>query len=173
MVEDVETDIVRSGWPSSAGAEHGYDERLRRAPWLLALVLIVAVLGVTLAGGYLFRTEITRSWPPAKGLYAAFGVDVSVGGLIFSNTSYSRVVEDGLSVLIVEGVLVNETDGSIPFSDIRASLRDAEAIEIDAWIFSAGEGVLEPGGRQIFKTRRTNPPANAFDLELSIIGANG
>lgn len=167
VVEDVEARVVRSGW--SGGAVSHEQSTSRRTPWLVAILLFVAVIGATLAIGYMFRTEIARTWPPAKGLYAAVGLPVTTGGLVFTNTSYSRIVEDGEQVLVVEGVLVNDTDEFVPFGPILATLRDAEQNTLDSWEFVAGEGRLEPGGKQIFETRRINPPAAAFDLELIIL----
>jgi hypothetical protein len=169
VVEDVETQVVRSGWPSASTHVQAAPRQRRVAPLLIGLLLAVAVIGGLLGGAYIYRDQVVRAWNPAQGLYAVLGIDVSISGLSFRNTSYSRVVEDGVPVLIVEGILANETDGPLAFKDVRASLRNSDSVELDAWTFSAGEGILEAGGMQIFATRRSNPPANAFDLELTIL----
>jgi predicted Zn finger-like uncharacterized protein len=173
VVEDVETHVVRSGWPSAAAPTHSAPRERRVAPLLIGLLLAVAVLGGLLGAAYVYRDQVVRAWNPAQGLYAVIGIDVSTSGLSFRNTSYSRIVEEGVPVLVVEGILVNETDAPLAFRDVRASLRNSESVELDAWTFSAGEGMLEAGGMQIFETRRSNPPANAFDLELIILREDG
>ena len=147
-----------------------YDERpRRRVSTLLGILLAIAVLGGGLAGAYVYRSDVVRAWPPAKGLYSVLNVHVATGALGFRNTSYARVVEEGTSLLVVSGIVVNETDEAIAFSDIRATLRDSQANELDHWDFSIGEGLLEPHGQQMFETKRSSPPANAFDLELKIL----
>ncbi|TNE57190.1 MAG: hypothetical protein EP340_09340 [Alphaproteobacteria bacterium] len=167
VVENVDARVVHSGW--SGGAALQEDRSSRRAPWLAAILMFVAVIGLTLAIGYFYRTEIAKTWPPAEGLYAAVGLPVSTGGLLITHPSYSRIVEDGEPVLVVEGVLFNDTEEAVPFGPILATLRDSNQSELDSWQFVAGEGTLEPGGKQIFETRRVNPPAAAFELELIIL----
>jgi hypothetical protein len=169
VVDEYEPAVTPTSLASPFPDSHYNDRPRRRVSTLIGILLAIAVLGGGLSSAYVFRSDVVRTWPPAKGLYSVLNIHVSTGALGFRNTSYARVVEDGTSLLVISGIVVNETDEPIPFSDVRATLRDSQAQELDHWDFSVGEGVLEAHGQQMFETKRSSPPANAFDLELKIL----
>ncbi len=132
--------------------------------FLMGAVVLSAIVSLVL-----FRSEVVRAWPPAEGLYTLTGLGVNAEGLVFRETKYSRRIEDGTSVIIVEGKIVNETGLPQPVPAIRVTLRDSDAHPLDHWEFAPFSDLLEPNQSHRFETRRSSPPANAYDLEVRFV----
>jgi len=171
VVEDVQPQVVDQGGYDTSESDGVPGRRRRGLAAVVGIVLALAAISAGVFASHTYRYDVVKVWPPAQGIYAMFGVDVSIDRLTFRDTTFWRAVEDGTSVLVISGMVVNETGDALPYAKARATLRDSGQNELDHWDFVLGQGMLASGGSQPFETRRSSPPANAFDLELRILDA--
>ncbi len=71
-------------------------------------MLIVAMLAILL-GALNWRAAVVRHFPQTASLYAAIGLPVNLRGLFFEDVKSTGEFQDGVTVLIVEGTIVNLT----------------------------------------------------------------
>jgi hypothetical protein len=134
----------------------------------VGLFAAVAVVGSLTAGAWFFKPEIIELIPATEEFYAFLPSGPAATEFEFQNTAYTRTVEDGKSVLIVSGELVNVTDNLIRVPNIQATLKDFDNRDVDGWEFGLRRDELEPGEALYFESRRVNPPDNAYHLHLVV-----
>lgn len=144
-------------------------EQSRLISGLMGLFLTIAILGSLIAGLWYFKPEITRAVPSLAGVYSAIPQPSRPVEFEFRNTAYSRGFEEGKSVLIVSGELVNTTDRMLTIPAIKATLRDGAGEDMDVWVFTPRGSDLGPGESKYFESRRVNPPEDAYGLHLHVI----
>lgn len=150
-------------WGEGAGRRRGFPVAIPTI--VLWLVLIGAVAGFA-ALAHQYRVEIVRGWPQTATLYSFFGVEVNSAGMEFRDVAYDLETQDGLSVLAVEGTVVNLTDQPMPIPRVRISLRDDAGEELYYWTVVLDQTRLEAGAATSFVTRLSSPPPGAADLEV-------
>ena len=123
-------------------------------------------LAGTLAGGWIYRSEIAAYWPATTKLYAAAGDEINLRGLEFRNVTYERQTEGGLPVLAVKGEVVNVAGKSVALPRLRVGLLDETQKELYHWTFALSELVLPPDEAASFVTRLSSPPPEARDIEI-------
>jgi hypothetical protein len=116
--------------------------------------------------GFRFRQEIATLWPQSSALYATFGVAVNSHGIEFDGVSYRRETDNGQSVLVVTGKLVNVSNRELPVPPVRITLTDDEQHELYHWNFRPPKPTLKPGESLAFLTRLTGPPPSARHFQL-------
>lgn len=123
--------------------------------WLIFLAVLVALV----AGAWLGREAIIAALPGTVALYEMVGLEETVGeGLDLRDVISERRTVDGVPQLLVEGTIVNVSERPRPVPMLRASLVDADGVELSTWTFAADTQSLPPGGFTTFKTEATNPP---------------
>lgn len=134
-----------------------------------SIFLIVLVL---LAGGFYFgHSHIVAFEPRFQKLYDLVGmVPHDEQG---ESEAVSRIPGEGLSIpaeklvksrkrvngermIVVEGVVVNETDQDQPVPTLRATVSNAEAKILARWYFEAASAKAGPGGDVSFSTSITD-----------------
>jgi predicted Zn finger-like uncharacterized protein len=128
------------------------------AGWL-GLVLVVLLIGYS---GVRYRQDIAAIWPQTASVYSGIGLRVNAGGIDFRNVAYKRENEDGQSVLVVTGEIVNLASRELPIPQtIRITLTDADNREIYHWPIKPSAPTLKAGGVLPFRTRLSSPPVAA------------
>ncbi len=127
---------------------------------LIALVLLVGWTAM------IFRQQIATVWPQSASLYSALGVKTNATGIDIRDVSYQFRNQDGQRVLVVSGVLDNQTTRELPVPQIRVALIDDDRHELYHWNFVPGIMTLKTGQTSKFSTRLTDPPAGARHFEL-------
>ena len=137
------------------------------------LGVILVVLGSFLWFG---RETVIAAWPPAAGAYAVIGIEAPPqlaaiepppgAGLELRNINPVRVREDGVSYLVLEGVVVNTTADQRPVPPIVAVLRGEGAQTLQRWTFSAAAAALGPNESVPFSTRFANPSNDTVDIKI-------
>jgi predicted Zn finger-like uncharacterized protein len=136
---------------------------LRVASWLVAVVVVV--LG---AGGILGRDEIVSAFPASAEVYAKLGLPVATGfGLEFEDISSQRFAERGVSILVVEGRIVNVSGRERAVPPVRVSLLDASGRALQEELFEPGVEVLRAGARTSFLGRLVNPAEQAQNFSVT------
>lgn len=136
-------------------------KRRRSRPGLSLAIfaLTAAVLG--LIG---LRKEVVQLAPQTASLYRAIGLAVNLRGLAFENVRTTREVSDGVTVLVVEGAIVNVTSRTVEVPRLRFGVRNEAGLEIYAWTSVPARTILGPGEAVEFRSRLASPPAEARDV---------
>jgi len=128
------------------------------AGWL-GLVAAVLVIGYSAVR---YRQDIASVWPQSAGVYSGIGLPVTASGIDFRDVAYRREAEDGQTVLVVTGQIVNTGKRELPVPQtVRVGLNDADNRELYHWTFKPDATTLQPGAALPFRTRLSSPPPGA------------
>jgi predicted Zn finger-like uncharacterized protein len=135
----------------------------RIVAWLVAtLVVLVA------ASAVIGRNEIVARFPESASIYRALGMPLAVRpGLEFEQVTSERVVEGGVSVLVFEGAIVNQSKEPRHVPPIRVVLLDDGGRQLQREIFSSKDVSLEAGAKTTFSGRLVNPPSQARNYSIT------
>jgi len=142
-------------------ARKGKRGALRRLVSLpMAIVALLAVIGAILN----WRVNIVRQLPQTASLFAAIGLPVNLRGLVFQDVKSTTEVQDGMTVLVVEGTIVNLTTRTQDVPRLRLALRNAAGHEVYAWTAVAPRPTVSSGAGVVFRTRLASPPPDGRDV---------
>jgi predicted Zn finger-like uncharacterized protein len=127
--------------------------------WAAFAVLLVAIL----AGGYVGRAHIVRLWPPAALLYQTVGlpVDPPGTGLQLQNVRSEQRAENGATLLVVEGQIINASDVVRPVPKVRAVSLGFDHKPVQTWTIETTADQLLPGEIATFRSTQRDPGAVA------------
>ncbi len=128
-----------------------------RTPGLPAIILILVAVVAALVN---WRTIVVRYLPQTGSLFSAIGLPVNVRGLSFDNVKTSVETREGVSVLAVEGTIVNVARQAVEVPRLRFAVRNGAGYEVYAWTAVPTQAVLAPGDAAPFRTRLASPPAD-------------
>jgi predicted Zn finger-like uncharacterized protein len=141
--------------------------RRRGSPGLigwLAAVLVVLVLASVVIG----RNEIVAGFPASASIYQKLGLPVTVQlGLQFENVTSKRLDERGISILVVEGEVVNLSDQRRAVPPIRLTLLDDAGRQLQHELFEVERPELAVGGRTSFSGRVVSPAEQARNFSIA------
>ena len=142
------------------------DARRRRAKWRIplpaAIVALVTVCVVLLG----WRKDVVRYAPQLASFYNAIGLPVNLRGLTFTDVKIGNEIHDGVPVLVIEGVIVNNVSTAVDVPRLRFGLRNASGAEVYSWTAMPTQPVLEPGEKLPFRSRLASPPAEGHDIQV-------
>jgi hypothetical protein len=158
--EDIETIAARRARQASI------DRKNRRTPLqrLLSLPALIVALLVILGAALQTRVAMVRNFPQTASLFAAIGLPVNLRGLIFENVKSSGEFVDGVTVMVVEGTIVNLTGKTLEVPRLRFALRSASGHEVYAWTALPTRTMLTPGEELPFRSRLASPPPDGRDV---------
>jgi predicted Zn finger-like uncharacterized protein len=131
--------------------------------WLSAVLLILLA-----ASAVIGRNEIVAGFPATASVYQLLGLPVAAEiGLQFESIKSTRLEEGGISVLVVEGAIVNPTSSDRPVPPIRITLLDSGGRELQEELFRAKEQLLEAGSKTSFSGRVVNPAERARNYSVT------
>jgi hypothetical protein len=147
--------VLRRQTPTSKGSHTGL---LLGAVFVL-LLLVSAVIG---------RNEIVAGIPASAAIYQRLGLPVEEElGLEFADVKSDWQVEGGASVLVVEGEIVNLSEGSRAIPPVRITILDGDGRELQHENFSIDPEVLDGGGAASFSGRLINPVERGENFRLT------
>jgi hypothetical protein len=140
---------------------------LLRPSWLkpslpAAILALVAANAAVVA----WRADVVRLLPQTASLYAAIGLPVNLRGLAFDNIRMSRVEHEGVSVLVVEGSIVNVAGRPVEIPRLRLAVRNEAKNEVYAWTMQPNRSILAAGEALPFRSRLASPPADAREVQV-------
>lgn len=140
--------------PAARVYDAGGAER-RKGAWKGWAVLGVLVAGIA-AGGLLAREAIVGLWPPAALLYETVGLPVPPpgAGLQLQNVRSEQRTENGATVLVVEGQIVNASDAERRVPKLHAVSIGFDRKPVQDWTIDASVGQLLPGEIATFQSTR-------------------
>lgn len=132
-------------------------------PGLPTIILALIAANMVLVA---WRIDIVRLLPQTASLYAAIGLPVNLRGMAFENIKMSKEQQDGMTVLLVEGSIVNVTSRAVEVPRVRLAVRNDSKNEIYSWTALPTRTVLGPGETLPFRSRLASPPAEARDVMI-------
>jgi predicted Zn finger-like uncharacterized protein len=145
----------KSSVPSKAPAKQAGRSRLLTLTAVLAAIFAVAIGS---------RTSIVRAVPDLASLYAMVGLPVNLRGLEFHGVTTSGEMQDGITVLVIEGEVVNVTRQPVELPRLRLAILDPQQRELYSWTSMLPRSILADGERIAFRSRLASPPAEGREV---------
>ena len=117
----------------------------------------------------IWRTDVVRLLPQTATFYKLVGLEVNVRGLAFKDVKLTTENVDGKPVLVVEGIIVDETRKAVELPRLRFSVRDEKGTEVYTWNAMLEQSVLKPGDKAWFRSRLASPPAEGRSIDVRFI----
>jgi predicted Zn finger-like uncharacterized protein len=134
-----------------------------------AVILVLVAFNVAVIGA---RNEVVRYLPQTASLFAAIWLPVNLRGLEFENVRISKEIQDGNSMLIVQGAIVSKAGKAIEVPRLRFAARNAGGQEVYTWIMPPPRSILGPGERMEFRSQIPAQPADANDVLVRFVSAS-
>lgn len=117
--------------------------------------LVVFVLGA--------RTQIVDLWPAAARLYDVVGLPVEPpgAGLQFQNVKSEQRLDNGATVLVLEGQIANVSTVERPVPPVLATSFGPDHKPVKSWRLMVTQARLEPGAIATFRSQERDPGAVA------------
>lgn len=135
-----------------------------KGPGRSRLAVLAAVLAAILAVAIGSRTSIVRAVPDLAGLYAAVGLPVNLRGLEFYGVTTASEMQDGITVLVIEGEVVNITRQPVELPRLRLAILDPQQRELYSWTSMLPRSILADGERIVFRSRLASPPVEGREV---------
>jgi predicted Zn finger-like uncharacterized protein len=182
-----EDDPTGDNWPSLAqddtDLETDATPSRRRFKWLrrllkpsiasrlwsgppISLSTTCAAMAALVVALMVWRVDVVRLMPQTASFYKIAGLEVNLRGLAFKDVKLGTEDVDGKPVLVVEGVIVDETRKPVELPRLRFIVRDARGTEIYAWNAMLEQPLLKPGEKAWFRTRLASPPPEGRSIDV-------
>jgi predicted Zn finger-like uncharacterized protein len=129
-----------------------------------SLATYASILAAILIGLVIWRGDVVRVMPQTASLYAHLGLPVNLRGLAIEDVRVSKETQDGITVLVVEGRVVNVSRMLLEVPRLRLAMRNAAGAEIYSWTSLPSRPILGPGDLQPFRSRLASPPGDGKDV---------
>ena len=106
------------------------------------------------------RQDIVEIWPPAALLFETVGLSVDAlgAGLQLQHVRSEKRVEDGITVLVIEGAGGQCLRPRTAVPPLRAVSLGPDKTPLGDWTFTASHETLLPGEIATFVSQMRNPP---------------
>ncbi|HXW25766.1 MAG TPA: MJ0042-type zinc finger domain-containing protein [Xanthobacteraceae bacterium] len=156
---DIETLAARRARRADGTAKRRRSGRSRPG-----LATIILVLAAALAALLNWRATVVRVLPQTAPLFSAVGLPVNLRGLSFDSVKTTVETNEGVAVLVVEGVIANVTRRPVEVPRLRFAVRNGAGYEVYAWTAMPAQAALAPGDTMPFRSRLASPPADGQDV---------
>lgn len=126
-----------------------------------AAILVLFAANVALIGA---RSEVVRYLPQTASLFAAIGLPVNLRNLRFDKVRITKETSDGVSILIIEGMIENTANKPTEVPRLRFAARNATGQDVYTWSALPARSILGPKESVEFHSRLAAPPADATDV---------
>jgi predicted Zn finger-like uncharacterized protein len=184
---DTEDDPAGDNWPLLAQRDRDMETEgappARRSTWLrrllrlriafrrrsgppVSLSTVCAAMAAMVLALMIWRVDVVRLMPQTASFYKLVGLEVNLRGLTFKDVKLTTEEVDGKPVLVVEGVIIDETRKPVELPRLRFVVRDAQGTEIYAWNAMLEQPLLKPGDKAWFRSRLASPPPEGRSLDV-------
>lgn len=166
-------DIERDAEESESFAIRRQQLKLRRqkskrnSRWT-AVVLVLFAFNVALIGA---RNEVVRYLPQTASLFSAIGLPVNLRNLKFDKVKITKETTDGVSILVIEGMIVNTANKPTDVPRLRFAARNTTGQDLYTWSLQPERPILGPNESMEFHSRLAAPPADATDVMVRFFTA--
>jgi len=146
-------------------AEPGSQSRHRSVSlvgWLVAALVLLLLTGAV-AG----RNEIVEGFPASAGIYQWLRLPLDTEpGLRIEQFTPKHLTEGGISIVVIEGAIINLSDHQQTVPPIRITLLDDADRPLQDGTFKAEVERLDAGARTSFSGRLINPAQQARKVHV-------
>jgi len=141
---------------------------MKKAVGWLAVLVLVAGTGFI---GHAYRESIVNALPQSQVVYKLLGYSFEgpLDGLSLPEVVSTRSLENGSSVLVVEGRVANSSEQNKRLPTLKATLMDAEGVFLYETTFKPDIGVVAAGAEVPFRQVFINPDPRASEVEVSLV----
>ncbi len=143
-------------------------QKAKRTSRWTAVILVLFAFNVALIGA---RSEVVRYLPQTASLFAAVGLPVNLRNLKFDRVKITKEAQDGVNILIIEGMIVNTANKPTDVPRLRFSARNATGQDVYSWTALPSRGILGAKESMEFRSRLAAPPADAVDVMVRFFNA--
>lgn len=136
----------------------------------LGWLLLLALLGGVIGGGYEKRIELVAFYPPLAKLYEQLGIPVEAAewlGLELHNLKSATVLQEGSTKVTVSGDVVNISDRDRPLPAIRIAMRGANGLDLGAVTVKLEQNSIAANETLSFSLQLPAPKDEVTDLEVA------
>jgi hypothetical protein len=112
-----------------------------------------------------FRTPIVAALPA---LPSANGLPASTKALTFDRVRSELLKIHGIETLLVDGEVLNPTDGVISLPAIRIAVNSPTGTTVKSWLVEPTQDSVAPGGSVRFRSALAAPPETVSDITLNL-----
>lgn len=144
--------------------------RKKRSYAWIGWLLLFALLGGVIGGGYEKRNELIAFYPPLAKLYEQLGIPVDAAdwlGLELHNLKSSTIIEGGQTKIAVSGEVVNVGKRVHAVPAIRVAMRGAGNKELNAYTLTLQQSSVAAGEKLTFDVKLPAPKDEVTDLEVA------
>jgi len=145
--------------PKRSRKDREREKSKERIAWAVSAVVLAAAVG----GLVVARDTVVAMWPPATLVYAAVGLPATPPGegLTLAAPKAEISVKNGVTVLTLEGMVTNTSDGPRDMPTLRVTPSDAKGTDLSEWSVSASPTTLKPGEVATYRDERPVQPETA------------
>jgi predicted Zn finger-like uncharacterized protein len=132
----------------------------------ISLSTACAAMAALVLALMIWRVDVVRLMPQTASFYKMAGLEVNLRGLVFKDVNLKTETVEGKSVLVVEGVIIDETRKPVELPRLRFIVRDAHGTEIYAWSAKLEQPLLQPGDKAWFRSRLASPPPEGRSIDV-------
>ena len=133
---------------------------------LQTVILALLVVDCILVG---WRAEIVRALPQTGSFYKLVGLPVNLRSLAFDGVATTTEQHEGVSVLVVQGNIINGARTVVDVPRLKFIVRDASRQGIYSWTAVPSRTSLPPGEAVSFRTELASPPPGTHDVLLRFV----
>jgi predicted Zn finger-like uncharacterized protein len=155
--------------PSQLPIIHETTKRFWQRDWVVAtLVVILALFLLVMA---LDRRDIASAFPVTESFYDRVGLHIyhSGEGLSLRDVRSEMRFEGGITKLVVEGVVFNDTKEPQPIPDILAAAIGPDSNIMQSWQIDAPAATVAPGEAVPFNSAINAPEGTVTQIHLHFI----
>lgn len=148
------------------------EEKVREEGMWAGYAAAAAVFILIAAALFALRAPLTQAWPPLYALYEMAGMapDIAGQGLILDRISaVATRDQEGVSVLKVEGKIINLTGDKVKVPPLQTTLRGDDGASFDSWQIAPPAAEVAPYGELAFETSYPALPENIKDLNIKLL----
>jgi predicted Zn finger-like uncharacterized protein len=154
-IEDIEH------FASRRAARQKAQKKRKRAAGIPAFIILLSMIAGAIV---VWRNDLVRHMPQTASLFSAIGLPVNVRNLVFEDVVVSKEVNDGVTVLLVEGKIVSIANKPNEVPRLRFAVRNTSGNEIYSWTAQPPRSILGAGESVSFRSRLASPPPEANDV---------
>jgi predicted Zn finger-like uncharacterized protein len=132
----------------------------------IGLSTVCAAMAALVLALMIWRVDVVRLMPQTASFYKMVGLEVNLRGLAFKDVNLKTETVEGKQVLVVEGVIIDETRKPVELPRLRFIVRDAQGTEIYAWNAKLEQPLLQPGDKAWFRSRLASPPPEGRSIDV-------
>jgi predicted Zn finger-like uncharacterized protein len=156
----------RAKWSKDKGSRSPVLQK-SRAP--MATLAAIAAMLILVGVGIHQRATVVQYVPQTARLFAMLRLPVNLRGIEIKGVA-SRILDDnGVSVLVVDGDLMNVTSRKVDVPRLRFAVLSAAGQEVYVWSAQADRASIQPGETLNFRRRLAAPPGDAKDVSVRFV----